>query len=147
MFNGRLDMIFAQMLLYPCNLNIIATVNHSILNFWQFKTTILSPPCSSRPLCCILNSNPCVISITQIINSSVPSADSLKHKTHPLRLAVAQRTPLLHRPPLLARFPARKQNFPTTLGNIGLLGALTTWGKNKTTKKKLESLTFSARKQ
>lgn len=118
-------------------------VSHSILN-WQFKSLISSPPGSRRPLCCSLNSNPCVITITQIINSSVPSADSLKHKTHPLRLAVAQRSPLLHRPPLLARFPARKQNFPATLGNIGLLGALTTWGKKTKQQKKLESLTFSA---
>lgn len=130
MFNRRIEMIFVNPT--DCNLKIIP---HSILNFWQFKTTILSPPGSCRPLCCILNSNPCIISITQIINSSVPSADSLKHKTHPLRLAVAQRTPLLHRPPLLARFPARKQNFPAALGNIGLLGALTTWGKKQNNKK------------
>lgn len=140
MFNGRMEFVCST----DCNLNFIPTVIHSILNFWQFKTTVLSPPGSCRPLCCILNSNPCVISITQIINSSVPSADSLKHKTQPLRLAVAQRTPLLHRPPLLARFPACKQNFPATLGNIGLLGALTTWGEKNKTTKKLESLTFSA---
>lgn len=109
--------------------NVVPTVNYSIWNLLPVKTTILSPPGPCGPLRCTLNSNPCVISITEIINSSVPSADSLKHKTHPLRLVAAQRAPLFHRPPLLAQFPARKQNFPATLGNIGLLGALTTWGK------------------
>lgn len=75
----------------------------------------------------------------QRFNSFVFSADSLKHKTHPLWLVVAQHAPLFHQPVCSLGFLRTNKTF---LPPRAILGSCVLWQPGI-----LESLTFSAGKK
>lgn len=75
----------------------------------------------------------------QRFNSFVFSADSLKHKTHPLWLVVALHAPLFHQPVCSHGFLRTNKTF---LPPWAILGSSVLWQPEL-----LESLTFSAGKK